>query len=91
MRTACEAVFGLPIGRSARRAARAPTLRALRRQSMAEEIEVGERKRRESPRGVLRQAAVSDLREPPQPFHDVERMLAAGPDARVRIPVKAAT
>ena len=53
------------IGRIAGTVTRAPTLRALRCEAMAQQIQIGERKGRERARGVLREAAVAHLHEAP--------------------------
>lgn len=63
---------------------RAPTLRALRRQFVAYQIQVGERERRLRTRGVLRQPPVANLRKGPQALHDVEDVLDARPHPRPR-------
>lgn len=47
-------------------------------QPASEHVQVRQRKRRVEPSRVLRQAAITDLAEAPQPFDDMERVLASG-------------
>src|SRR5262245_44721021 len=50
----------------------------------AHHVEVRQGKHRPGAREVLREPAVADLREAPEPLHDVERVFAAGPGPRPR-------
>lgn len=69
-------------GRFPRCAPRAPTLRALRHQSMAHHVEISERKGGQRADRVLVQAPIPHDGKAPEALDDVKRMLAPRPDPR---------
>src|SRR5271169_5366231 len=57
-------------------------LRPWWQQSSSHQVQIGQRKQRQGPNGVLVQAAIANLGKAPQPLDDMEGKLAAGAAAR---------